>query len=122
MACDRSSDVRLSGENLVLIPSKAAIPPRSVFCSGVLLGELRGGLIVPSHHFFSAYGNEFIRRESISRGDARIEKYLRGEEIDALSAEGSGWCSILFDGVPLGGAKLSGGRLKNHYPKGLRKP
>lgn len=122
MTCDRSSDVRLSGENLVLIPHGAAILPRSVFCSGVLLGELRGGLIVPSHHFFSAYGNEFIRKENISPGDARIEKYLRGEEIDAREAEGGGWCSILYDDVPLGGAKLSGGRLKNHYPKGLRKP
>ena len=122
MSSDRSSDVRMSGEKLVLVPREVAIMPRSVFCSGVLLGELRGGLIVPSHHFFSAYGNEFIRKENLSPGDERIEKYLRGEEIDAISAEGGGWCSILLGGVPLGGAKLSAGRLKNHYPKGLRKP
>ena len=122
MTCDRSQDVRLAGENLVLIPHGAALMPRSVFCSGVLLGELRGEILIPSHHFFSAYGNEFIRKENIEPNDARIEKYLHGEEIDAISSEGSGWCAILLGGVPLGGAKLSGARLKNHYPKGLRKP
>ena len=28
--------------------------------------------------------------------------------------------AVLVDGFPLGGGKVSGGRIKNHYPKGLR--
>ena len=32
----------------------------------------------------------------------------------------NGWCAVLVDGFPLGGGKASGGRIKNHYPKGLR--
>jgi len=28
--------------------------------------------------------------------------------------------TALSDGVPLGGGKASGGRIKNHYPKALR--
>ena len=32
----------------------------------------------------------------------------------------NGWCAVLVDGFPLGGGKVSGGRIKNHYPKGLR--
>ena len=55
----------------------------------------------------------------LMRGDARVEKYLRGEEIDCDAAE-SGWCAVCYEGVPLGGGKISGGRVKNHYPKGLR--
>ena len=52
-----------------------------------------------------------------------IEKteYLRGEEIDANS-DLNGWCSVTYEGVALGGGKISGGRVKNHYPKGLRRP
>jgi len=50
----------------------------------------------------------------------RIKSYLRGEEIDAKTADGDGWCAVLYEGVSLGGGKASGGRIKNHYPKGLR--
>ena len=31
-----------------------------------------------------------------------------------------GWCCVTVDGWPLGGGKVSGGRVKNHYPKALR--
>ena len=44
---------------------------------------------------------------------------LRGEEIPAQTAA-PGWCAVLVDGLPLGGGKVSGGRVKNHYPKALR--
>ena len=58
------------------------------------------------------------RRIDLKRGDVRVEKYLRGEEIEADSD--NGWCAVLYEGVALGGGKISGGRLKNHYPTGLR--
>ena len=51
--------------------------------------------------------------------DPRTAAWLRGEEIDAATAQ-NGWCAVLVDGFPLGGGKVSGGRIKNHYPKGLR--
>ena len=47
-------------------------------------------------------------------------KYLRGEEIDAPSDTDNGWCVISYRGASLGGGKISGGKIKNHYPKGLR--
>ena len=31
-----------------------------------------------------------------------------------------GWCCVTVDGCPMGGGKVSGGRVKNHYPKALR--
>ena len=107
------------GEFLALIPHDLSIPPYSVFMPGVMLGEVKKGNFFPHHQFFSAYGNLFKRCEMLSRDDARVEKYLRGEEIDSKTNE-NGWCAVIYEGVALGGGKISNGRVKNHYPKGLR--
>ena len=74
----------------------------------------------PSHQFFSCYGNLFARKENLSYGDKRCEKYLVGEEIEAIEVKESGWCAVLYNSVAIGGGKMSSGRIKNHYPKGLR--
>lgn len=108
------------GERLTLLPHGIPVPPKSVFMAGVLLGCVEKGLLFPSHQFFSAYGRLFKRQENLTRGDARLEKYLRGEEIAAESISDSGWCAVMFEGAALGGGKASAGRIKNHYPKGLR--
>ena len=107
------------GEMLAIIPHDLPIPPYSVFMPGVMLGEVKKGNFFPHHQFFSAYGNKFKSQEQLTRGDDRVEKYLRGEEIDTDSAK-NGWCAIMYEGVALGGGKASGGKIKNHYPKGLR--
>ena len=107
------------GENIVLIPHTCPVPRGSVFMSGVLLGEIKGTTFFPHHQFFSAYAHLFRARLELRRGDARVEKYLAGEEIDA-DGNIKGWCAITFEGAALGGGKASGGKVKNHYPKGLR--
>ena len=107
------------GEYIALIPHDLPIPPYSVFMPGIMLGEVKKGNFFPHHQLFSAYGERFKRREALSRDDIRVEKYLRGEEIDA-KCQNSGWCAVIYEGVALGGGKVSSGRLKNHYPKGLR--
>ncbi len=114
-----SGKIRRVGESIVLISHSCPIPPRSVFMSGVLLGEIRGELFIPSHQLFSAYGRHFKNKINLSGSDGRLTKYLSGEEIEA-DATLRGFTAVLFEGVPLGGGKASGGRLKNHYPKGLR--
>lgn len=106
------------GEQLALISHDLPIPPYSVFMPGIMLGEVKKGNFFPHHQLFSALGSEFIRREDLTRGDPRVQKYLRGEEIDTDLP--GGWCAVLYEGVPLGGGKASGGKIKNHYPKGLR--
>ena len=107
------------GEYLVLVTHDLKIPTHSVFMAGVILGEVKKGNFFPHHQFFSAYGGCFARRENLTRDDERVQKYLRGEEIDS-TVQGNGWCAVTYEGVPLGGGKVSGGRMKNHYPKGLR--
>ena len=108
------------GENIVLISHGYPIPRHSVFMSGVLVGEIKGKLLHPAHQFFTSYGSLFRLREELCGADGRIDKYLLGEEIDARSISGNGYCALTWHGVPLGGGKLSMGRIKNHYPKGLR--
>jgi NOL1/NOP2/fmu family ribosome biogenesis protein len=106
------------GESLALISHDLPIPPYSVFMPGVLLGEVKKGNLFPHHQLFSAYGERFLRRENLKKDDERVVKYLRGEEID--SEISGGWCAVCYEGVSLGGGKASGGKIKNHYPKGLR--
>ena len=113
-----SGRVAMHGDNIVLISHNYPIPPYSVFSSGVLIGEIKGKTLIPSHQFYSAYGCYFIRQENIT-DDAAAYKYLSGEQIPA-SFNDAGICAVLYHGVPLGGGKMSGGNINNHYPKGLR--
>ncbi len=108
------------GENIVILSHGCPIPPKSVFSAGVLLGAVEKGLLFPSHQFFSAYGRLFLRQENLRRDEARVQKYLRGEEIEAKDITKGGWCAVTYEGVTLGGGKASLGKIKNHYPKGLR--
>ncbi|MBQ7333232.1 MAG: methyltransferase domain-containing protein [Clostridia bacterium] len=112
--------VRKYGENLVLISHGHPLLPKSVFSAGVLIGEVKKNVLHPAHQFFSCYGSLFKRKLSLKTGDARLTKYLFGEEIDAPEISGKGYVAVLYENVTLGGGKLSDGKLKNHYPKGLR--
>ena len=87
---------------------------------GVIVGEVTKGLLFPHHQFFSAYGRLFKRQENLRKGDPRVAKFLRGEEIEAEEIKDGGWCAVSYCGATVGGGKMSGGRIKNHYPKGLR--
>ena len=107
-------------EDIYLAP-ELPIPPRGVYAPGVCVGTLQKGRIVPHHQLFSAYGAQFRRKLNLTHGDARVESYLRGEEIAAPELSGgNGFAALLYEGAPLGGGKAVDGRLKNHYPKGLR--
>ena len=106
------------GENIVIISHGYPLPERSVFSAGVLLGEIRGKNLFPSHQFFSAFGNLFIRKENLDYG--RAIRYMRGEEIEAHDFSDSGFCVLLYNTSVIGGGKMSDGKIKNHYPKGLR--
>ncbi len=107
------------GDFVTLVPHGAPLPRYSVFMAGVMVGEIRKGRFEPHHQLFSAYGGDFKNKENLGRGDSRATAYLKGEEIEAKEAD-SGYCTVLYEGVALGGGKASGDRIKNHYPKGLR--
>ena len=115
-------ELKTLGESVYLSP-KIDLPPYGVFSAGVCVGEVSNGRMVPHHQLFSACGNEFEITLEIDGESAAAKKYLRGEEIDAVGVPDgvNGWCAVMIDGCAVGGGKISLGRCKNHYPKGLRK-
>ncbi len=110
--------VRSLHGNLVL-PPDIPLPPRGVFAAGVLVGEVRKGILFPHHQLFSAYGKRFVRRMNLRLADPRVAAYLHGDVIPAPDLA-NGYASVLLEGCPLGGAKIVDGMAKNLYPKGLR--
>lgn len=91
----------------------------NIISEGVQIGYLKEKYIEPNHYLFKAYGNNFKNKLQLKLNDERIEKYLKGEEIEANETK-EGWGVIMVENYPLGGYKKSNNKLKNHYPKGLR--
>jgi 16S rRNA C967 or C1407 C5-methylase (RsmB/RsmF family)/NOL1/NOP2/fmu family ribosome biogenesis protein len=58
------------------------------------------------------------RSEDLAPDDPALAAYLRGETLASPGEDG--WTLARVDGYALGWAKRVGGRLKSHYPKGLR--
>lgn len=87
---------------------------------GVRLGEMVGGRFEPSHSLAMACNEEDCKNVcSFAKDDTRVEKFLRGETVEAEAEKG--WCLVCMDGYPIGLGKCVNGILKNHIPKALRK-
>ena len=104
------------GGKAVLVPPLLPVRRLRVLRAGLQLGEIRGNIFTPDHAWAMTLP-PFPRVELT--GDEGM-KWLHGETIDT-SSDVSGWCVATYDGLPLGFGKISGGQMKNHYPKGLRK-
>ena len=116
---DPSFAVASLGGRPILLPCGMCVPPCSAtHLAGVPLGEVRSERLIPHHYLFSAFGTEARRTICLDEADPRVRAYLHGEEISADVADG--FAAVLYEGIPLGGGKITGGRVKNHYPKGLR--
>ncbi len=112
--------LRRINDKIELLPE--AMPTEGLYTvmAGVSIGQLRGRLLIPHHHFFMAFGKDFLNKQEL-KDAASAERYLSGEELPC-DVTLSGYAAITYHGVPLGGAKASSGVMKNHYPKGLRLP
>lgn len=92
--------------------------------TGLFLGEAKKGRFEPSHTWAMTLKKDEVKQWVETKNP---EGYLRGEseacreEDNGEEAKKKGWCLVLFQNRPLGWGKCSGGILKNHYPKGLRK-
>ena len=103
----------------VLLPVAFPQTNLHVLRAGVFVGSVQKGRFMPEHHLFTAFGAQCTNHEKLTLADPRCVEYLSGREIEAATAA-DGWCCVMVDGWPLGGGKVSGGRVKNHYPKALR--
>ena len=104
--------------NPVYFTSDFEIKKGTAFMCGVTIGEIAKNYIKPHHQFFMAMGKDFKRKIELSADSEEIKKYLHGEEFET-SCE-NGWAVVMVDSCAAGGVKVSGGKAKNHYPKGLR--
>ena len=108
----------LFGEELYIVPAQMpSIDALKVLRAGLHLGTLKKDRFEPSFalsHFFTPQ----MVRKSISLSEEDAVRYLKGE---TLNVDGQkGYYLITIYDFALGWGKLSGGIMKNHYPKGLR--
>lgn len=106
------------GETLCLVPEELfPLDGLRVLRAGLALGSARSGRFEPAHALALAAKRENLRAVA-NYPEEEIAAYLRGEE---MPCDVRGWCAVAVNGYPLGLGKGSGGVLKNHYPKGLRR-
>lgn len=85
------------------------------------LGELRKGRFIPSHALALSCTPALVKQSlDLSATGQAVQDYLRGQTLPAERP--NGWTLVTVDGFSLGWGKVVNGVLKNHYPKGLRRP
>ena len=100
-------------------PNRELIKKRVNYVSiGVRLGQVVSGRFEPHHNLFTAFGKDFKLKLNLDHKDILVERYLRGETFDVDLPDGFG--AVLVNNCALGGFKMSKGKFKNYYPKGLR--
>ncbi|MFC5451673.1 RsmF rRNA methyltransferase first C-terminal domain-containing protein [Paenibacillus aestuarii] len=126
---DSPAEPVLYGEQLYMLPAVGAIGSvqlngLKVLRPGLHVGELKKNRFEPSHALALALTEDKLRSArtyDLAADSKEAEAYLRGEALTTSRNE-NGWVVITIDGFPLGWGKESGGQIKNHYPKGLRRP
>jgi len=101
-----------------LAPNPAKLTGVRVLRAGLPLATLGRSHIEPAHALAMALDPE-TARQTIDLTDEQAASYLSGEAfpVDAPT----GWTLAAWRGLPLGWCKITGGTLKNHLPKGLRR-
>ncbi len=100
----------------------AALDGLRILRPGLQLGYVRKGRFEPAHALALAVpASSAAWVQSYDGDDPLLAAYLRGETLPAASGS-SGWGLVAVEGLPLGWGKASGGQVKNHLPKGLRRP
>lgn len=106
------------GDRVYITPN-FQLPSCPILRCGILAGTMHSGRFVPEHGLFASPVCDPRQVLNLTLDDPRTAAFLHGEEIDCDSTL-KGFAGVLIEGVPLSFGKASGGRLKNHYPKGLR--
>lgn len=123
MPVPEESRVEIRKGSVYLVPSAIGEPRGLVFLrNGLFLGELRKGRFEPSQSFAMALKKEeYAEVIDLDWQDLRVQKYLRGETIEAdEDSHQNGWRLVCVNGYPLGWGKLVNGTLKNKYDAGWR--
>ena len=114
--------VQKFGEQIYLVPVQMiSMQGIKVLRPGLHLATEKKNRLEPAHALALALkGAQTDKVLELSQEEA--QRYLRGESLSGLTGgEQKGWTLLCRQGYPLGFGKASGGQMKNHYPKGLRR-
>lgn len=109
----------LFGDTLLHAPPLPPLGGIRILRAGLHLGQLKGKHFFPDHALAMGLPLPFPS-VSLSLEEARL--YQRGEALALKESTPGGFALATYEGLPLGFGKASDGQLKNHYPKGLRRP
>ena len=84
---------------------------------GCVIGTYNNNVFKINHTFYHTYGDLFYNH--INLDDNQINKYLHGEELDIDNFKDA-IVVVKYQGLVIGGGKITKGKLKNYYPKELR--
>ena len=111
--------IAVIGEGCELLPPDYPYFMLPALRRGVRLCDFVNNRAVPHHHFAAAANHDLlIDSPDLDPSDERVRAYLAGEEIACNVS--NGYRVFRTAGITLGLIKVSDGRAKNHYPKGLR--
>ena len=112
----------LFGDQLYRLPEDApSLEHLKVLRAGLHLGTFKKNRFEPSHALALFLGIQDVKTSiSLSLADPSTSMFFNGETINCDTQKG--WCLVCIEGFSAGWGKASVGILKNHYPKGLRKP
>lgn len=112
------------GNNIFLAPKsfngdiRTALESLKFLLVGVKIGSIEKNRFEPNHNLFMSFQELF--KVQIELDDDELKKYLHGEEILKADVTAKGYAVVTRNGFAIGGVKISNGRLKNLYPRGLR--
>lgn len=107
------------GDTLVCLPNCPDVRGLKALRVGLHLGGMQGKVFQPDHAWAVSATAPDMPRIPLTEEQAR--RYQAGETIPADEAL-RGYALPTLYGLPLGWGKISDGIMKNHYPKGLRRP
>lgn len=108
------------GDTLLAAPELPPLKGIRVLRAGLQLGTLKGKVFAPDHALATALPLPYaLPTVPLSREQALL--YQSGEVLPCPEKL-SGYVLPTYLGLALGFGKCSGGQMKNHYPKGLRRP
>ncbi|MDE5716046.1 MAG: RsmF rRNA methyltransferase first C-terminal domain-containing protein [Lachnospiraceae bacterium] len=107
------------GDQIYLMPEEmGSLTGIKVLRPGLQLATEKKNRFEPAHALaLSLLTGDSGRMYRLTEQEAAA--YLRGESV--ACGEERGWMALSYEGYTLGFGKASGGQIKNHYPKGLRK-
>ena len=108
------------GDTLLSAPLLPPLRGIKVLRAGLHLGGMKGKAFAPDHALALGLPVPFPF-PSVSLSLSQAQAYQRGESLFPKDAP-RGYVLAAYAGLALGWAKGSDGQLKNHYPKGLRRP